>query len=171
VNNLVTASERLILSRERICQAMRDQVSPNSGVSKPGAGASTWLDFLTSTPGANVLRQAVNAWWTAHPLRVVCMSAAGAIKTLVEPLAQRHPIGLTAGAAVVGAIVVQIRPWRWLLKPVLFAGLLPQIVVTAAAQVPAKSWIKMLASLMQQTKTKNAVRQADPIEQRPAPAF
>jgi hypothetical protein len=161
LSNLVTASERLVLSRERICQAMREHANPNGGLSKPGENASAWFDVLKSIPGAPVLLQAVKAWWTVHPLRVVCISAADAIKTVVEPLAQRHPIGLAVAAAVVGAIFVRSHPWRWLLKPALFAGLLPQIVATAATQVPAESWMKILASLMQQTKTKSAVHQTD----------
>lgn len=43
------------------------------------------------------------------------------------------------------------------LTPALFAGLIPQIIAAAAAQVPPQSWMKMLMSLMQQTKTKGPV--------------
>ena len=172
MSNLVTASERLVLSRERLCQAMREHANPNSGNSKPAektsASASAWFDGLKSIPGAPVLLQALNAWWTVHPLRAVCMSTASAIKTVIQPLAQRHPIGLVAGAAVVGVLFIRSHPWRWLFKPALFAGLLPQIVAAAAAQVPPQSWINVLPSLIQQTKAEDPALQAEAMERTPA---
>jgi hypothetical protein len=170
VSNLVTASERLVLSRERLCQAIREHASPNSGLSKSaqGTSASTWFDALKSIPGAPVLLQALTAWWAVHPLRVVCMSTAGAVKTVIQPLAQRHPIGLVAGAVVVGVLFVRSHPWRWLFKPALFAGLLPQILAAAAAQVPPQSWINVLTSLIQQTKAEDPVLQAEAMERKPA---
>ena len=170
MSNLVTASERLVLSRERIYQAMREHTNPNSGFSKPaqGTSASAWFEVLKSIPGAPVLLQALNSWWKVHPLRAVCMSTAGAIKTVIQPLAQRHPIGLVAGAVVVGVLFVKSHPWRWLFKPALFAGLLPQIVAAAAAQVPPQSWINVLTSLMQQTKTEDPIQEAGVMGLKPA---
>lgn len=170
MSNLVTASERLVLSRERIYQAMREHANPNSGFSKPaqGTSASAWFEVLKSIPGAPVLLQALNSWWKVHPLRAVCMSTAGAIKTVIQPLAQRHPIGLVAGAVVVGVLFVKSHPWRWLFKPALFAGLLPQIVAAAAAQVPPQSWINVLTSLMQQTKTEDPIQEAGVMGRKPA---
>lgn len=172
MSNLVTASERLVLSRERLSQAMREYGNPNSGYSKTAekssASASAWFDGLKSIPGAPVLLQALKAWWTVHPLRAVCMSTADAIKTVIQPVAQRHPIGLVAGAVVVGVLFVKSHPWRWLFKPALFAGLLPQIVAAAAAQVPPQSWINVLTSLMQQTKTEDPNQEAGVMGRKPA---
>jgi hypothetical protein len=169
VSNLVTASERLVLSRERISQAMREHANPNSGFSKPaqGTSASAWFEVLKSIPGAPVLLQALNVWWKVHPLRAVCLSTAGGIKTVIQPLAQRHPIGLVAGAVVVGVLFVKSHPWRWLFKPALFAGLLPQIVAAAAAQVPPQSLINVLTSLMQQTKTEDPNQEAGVMGRKP----
>ncbi len=170
MSNLVTASERLAMSRERLCQAMREHSDPHSSLSKTAQGISApaWFDGLKSIPGAPVLLQTLNVWWAVHPLRLVSISAADAVKAVIQPLAQRHPIGLVAGAAVMGVLFVRSRPWRWLLTPALFAGLIPQIIATAAAQVPPQSWMKMLMSLMQQTKTKGPVLQADSMRQKPA---
>lgn len=169
----MTVSERLILSRERLSQAIREHSGSTHGAPKTPEGTSVpaWFDSLKSIPGAPALLQTLGAWWAVHPLRVVSVSTADTVKTVVQPLAQRHPIGLVIGAAVVGILFVRSHPWRWLLKPALFAGLLPQVVATVVAQVPPQSWIKVLASMMQQTKTKDPAQQADPKGQKTAPSI
>ena len=40
MSNLVTASERLAMSRERLCQAMREHSDPHSSLSKTAQGIS-----------------------------------------------------------------------------------------------------------------------------------
>jgi len=38
-------------------------------------------------------------------------------QTLLKPLAAEHPIGLSALSALLGAVVVSIKPWRWKALP------------------------------------------------------
>ena len=148
----LTASDRLALSRERLRQAMRDIVAPPDRAAKQRAGGSAvaWLDGLKSIPGANVVAEAVNSWWAQHPLRIAGMLAADVVKAVIQPVARRNPLGLVLGAAVLGGLLVWIRPWCWIPKPVLFAGLLQQLLTRAAAHVDPISWMAVLTSLVQQ---------------------
>ena len=138
VNNI---SERLALSRERMRLALQGRPSPRSGET-PGvraAGFSTaWLDALRSLPIAGVVIDAVSGWWAQHPLRMAVVIGSSAAKAVAEPIAQRNPLGLVLGAALLGGVVVWSRPWRWLLKPALFAGLMPQLVKQALIRLPAQ---------------------------------
>ncbi len=135
---VLTASDRLALSRERLRQAMRDSSEPLAEASNQRAGesAAAWLDSLKSIPGAS---EAVSSWWTQHPLRIATMVAAGAAKAVVQPMAKRDPLGVVLGALLLGGLLAWSRPWRWLLKPALFAALLPQLFYKVLADVPVQS--------------------------------
>lgn len=127
---------RLALSRERLRQAMHDpaaaaRADAGSPAEEPAAG---WLDSLRSIPAVAIVIEAVSKWWVRHPLHVATMVAADAAKAVVRPVARRHPWGLVLGAALVGGLIVWGRPWRWGFKPALFAGLLPQLLMTALEQ-------------------------------------
>ena len=51
----------------------------------------------------------------------------------LTPLARRHPWMLTGAAAGVGMALGVLRPWRWLLRPAVLAGLLSPVVAPEAA--------------------------------------
>ena len=121
------AVERLAASRER----MRVSMTPQADASH------------STSPVLGVLKD----WWAAHPLHVAGVMTADAAKTLIGPVAQRHPIALVAGALVLGGLVVWAKPWRGILKPALLAGLLPQLLSKAVAVVPVESWLAVLSSL------------------------
>lgn len=108
---VASAAHRLEISRNRIHQAVGVYASQ-----KPRSIASS------------LLAGPVERWWKHHPLRVATHVTADAAKVLVEPVAQRHPVVLVAGAAAVGAFLVWTQPWRWLLTPALVAGLLPKLI-------------------------------------------
>jgi len=138
------AAQRLAASRERMRVSMTPQAAaPNS--------TGPVLDALKD-------------WWAAHPLHVAGVVAADAAKTLIGPVAQRHPIALVAGALVLGGLVIWAKPWRGILKPALLAGLLPQLLSKAMAVVPVESWLAVLSSL-----TREAAPAAAP-ETKPASA-
>ena len=128
--------DRLALSRERLRQAMHGPAAPASAEagSSEDEPATGWLDRLRSIPAAAILIDAVVHWWARHPLHVATMVAAGAANAVVRPMAERHPWRLVLGAALVGGVIVWSRPWRWGLKPALFAGLLPQLLKAALEQ-------------------------------------
>ena len=133
-----TAAERLEASRARLRSAMsstRRQVALNGGAASPG-----WLTRLENLPGVRVLVDALKSWWSRHPLRPVVTLAHQTTDAIATPVAQRHPLAMVTAGAVIGALVIAARPWRWILKRALFAGLVPQIV----ASLPIDSWLGRL---------------------------
>lgn len=140
---LMTSSERLVQSRERLRMAMSSTSAAPGTATKPGPAesATAWLDILKLNPAAHIVIAAVSAWWTQHPLHVLGTAAAATAKAAVQPLAQRHPLGLAMGAVLLGGLLAWSRPWRWALKPALFAGLFPQLISQAMAQVPIQTWL------------------------------
>lgn len=139
----MTPSERLVQSRERLRQAMSGTPAAPGTPTKPGtAGSATlWLDILKLNPAARIVLAAVGAWWAQHPLHLLGRASATTAKAALQPLARSHPLGLVAGALLLGGLLAWLRPWRWALKSALFAGLLPQLVSQAMTQEPIQSWL------------------------------
>ena len=101
--------------------------------------SGSWWQTLAALPGAGIVGEAARQWWLRHPLRTNILLGYSATQALVQPVAQRHPLALVAGAFVLGAVVMRFRPLRGLFKPVLLAGLLPQLllaVMTAKPKAP-----------------------------------
>lgn len=136
---LLSATERLEKSRERLRVTMLADANPPAP--QPGGqrlfSNFEWLNTLKSTPGARILLDAVGAWWSHHPLHRNGLMFADVVKTFVTPLAQRNPVALIAGSVVLGGLFAWSRPWRWLLKPALFAGLMPQLISKVMAHQAA----------------------------------
>ena len=152
MSDLQATMERLALSRERLREAMHNSAAKPGGAAFQRANGSTahWLDGVNAIPGASIVIEAVRTWWARHPLRITSMVAAEAATAVVQPLAQSNPVGLVLGAALLGGLFAWSRPWRWIITPALFAGLLPQIFSKAMASVPAQSWMAVLAALTQE---------------------
>jgi hypothetical protein len=161
---VVSASERLTLSRERLRLSLRKDVAAQTDAMPQSHGASHrgWLDSLKSTPGAGIVIEAAGLWWAQHPLRVASMLTADAVKSLAKTTAQRHPLGLVAGGLVLGGLIAWSRPWRVLQTPALLAGMLPQLLTKALSLVPPGSWMVVLASLaQQQSRAQKSADQTD----------
>jgi len=131
-----SACERLARSRERLQQALRDVglVPKGGGPQRPqplDTFATEWLTQLKTLPGANLLATLIGDWWARQPLRVVIGLVAETAKVALQPIAQRHPFRLVTIAAVAGAALVALRPWRWISIPALLGGLLPKTMAEA----------------------------------------
>lgn len=152
MNLTPTPIDRLVRSRERFRQALWASRPLTDNAARPAASGpfSALLDQIKAIPGANVVMDAVRTWWAQHPLRVVVALASDAVKAVVSPVAQRHPLGLVLSALLLGGLIAWSRPWRWKVAPTLFAGLLPQVLVKFMAEVPPISWLDLLNSLVQQ---------------------
>lgn len=130
---------RLAQSREQLRIALQGptaDAAPGGG-QRAASKTPAWLDALQSSPGVHILIDAAGQWWARHPLRAAATVATIAATAAVHPIAQRHPFGLVAGAAIFGGLVVWCRPWRWS-KPALLAGVLPQLLLAAVRAVPPR---------------------------------
>lgn len=141
---VLSATERLEKSRESLRLTMRSDAQPASQGARPHGVLPNfdWLNALKASPGARILADAVGAWWSHHPLHRNGLMFADVAKTFVTPLAERNPVALIAGSVVVGGLFAWSRPWRWLLKPALFAGLLPQLISKVMAHQAANGATK-----------------------------
>ena len=147
----LSAAERMAASRARLHSALLDIANP---APKPSmlenlADASPQLgDRIMRLPGAALIVDSVDSWWKNHPLRIAATAAEQASRGMLAPLAKKNPAALLGGAAVVGALFFLTRPWRWLLRPALFLGLVPQLVTHALKRIPRSTWVRLAGSMV-----------------------
>ncbi len=142
---------RLQSSRQRLREVMHKQSAPRPVTDLHGGRGSVlaWLDTLKRQPAAGLVLDTLGNWWGQHPLRVIGMVVGEGARAMARPISQRHPLALVAMALVFGALFVWTRPWRWILKPALLAGLLPQLIRRTIANTSPRSWLTMLSALTQ----------------------
>lgn len=155
MNEVNIMADRLAESRERLRQAMQTIVKPPQRASSGGASSSlfgatgsAWLDSLKTVPGINVIVEAVSSWWMRHPLYLASGVAGEAARAALQPVAQKNPVALVLGALIFGAVLVWTRPWRWIARPALLAGLFPQVLSKVIAHAPVSSWMSVLSSVI-----------------------
>ena len=113
---------------------------------------------MMSIPGADVVKAAVQTWWSQHPLRAASLVGEQAGNALLQPAAQKHPFLLVAGALVVGAALARLKPWRWGFKKALLAGLLPQLISKVVSEMPVSSWMTVVSQFAQDRQPRNQVK-------------
>lgn len=108
--HLPTPQERLAISRKAIIRHMTRDDTPVAGndaqpceIGDQSGTSSARSGFWTSA-----LARAVQTWWRNQPFRI----ALGVAQPVLERYAERQPFKLLGVAAIVGAAVVLIRPWR-----------------------------------------------------------
>ncbi len=133
-----SAIERLETSRALLLQAMRNTLNDST---PPGVQKTMfqWLSSLKNVPVMTVLVEAISSWWIQNPLRVVGLLATNTTRALVQHLAQRNPLGLAVGVLALGIFIAWRRPWRWILKPAIFAGLGSHLWSKGIAHLSLKS--------------------------------
>ena len=141
---MTTALERVESSRARLRDAMLPPAAPRHAATEPGD--ASWLQRLKRLPAVSVVVDALDAWWSKHPMRPISQVAGGASNAVVKALAQRHPLPLVLVAGAAGAAVAWSRPWRWIFSSVLFAGLVPQLASRVVSKLPIESWLTILGS-------------------------
>lgn len=132
----MTAIERLTQSRERMSYWLNDDerhAHANGNTHEPGSADGE----PTSVGG--IVREVIGEWWAEHPLHASATLAFKASRTAIVPLVRRHPAAVLGGAAVAGAVIVWARPWRWLLRPALVAGVASQLAARAIARMATAS--------------------------------
>ncbi len=143
VSGVSSAAQRLERSRALLQIALAPKSTSNKSTAVPphqtSDGSSASRAGLTSIPAVALGLEAVKFWWSRHPLHLVGTHLAKTANTVMEPIAQRSPLTLVAGAFLVGGLLTWIRPWRLVLKPILFAGVMPQIASALVAQMTASA--------------------------------
>ncbi len=103
---------------------------------------------LKALPGAAIVLQTLAHWWAEHPLHTAGVLAEEASRRLVAPIARKNPYAIVIAGVVVGALFAVSKPWRWLLRPALFVGLVPQLATQALKSMPIESWLQMLTTFI-----------------------
>jgi len=159
-DTVVSAIERLALSRERLRDAMmpkrRARASGPTLTDGVGAYASGLVDRLRANPGTAVILDAIEEWWAKHPLHTAGVMAAEATTRLAAPVAERRPLTLVFGAVFVGALLALLRPWRLLLRPAIFAGLIPAIMLRVMRELPVDTWLRAATGFARQPHDEDA---------------
>ena len=148
---VMLAADRLSVSRVHLQQALMPP--PHATGTGPGDGSSRpafirWLDRLSTAPLASIVIGTVQRWWAKHPMRLAVLLADDAARTLVEPVAKKHPYRLVLGAGAVGALLMLSRSWRWLPRAVLtpaltstlMAGLVPTLISQLKSPASSSTW-------------------------------
>ncbi len=141
------ASERLARSRNSLRQAIRaDQAPASTPVAAPAWFKA--LDGFKTLPGFDAVLSALRIGWL-QPLRLAGLTFSDIATPLLKPLAQRYPLSYALGGAALGALLVKLKPWRWLPAAALVSGLAPQAVGNMLRALPLQSWLaSTVASVM-----------------------
>ncbi len=138
----LSPAERLARSREAIALTMRrqsgrderDDLGPEWGPSEPEPGQAG--ERRAGHGWWPVMRSFARTWWRRHPLNTMGQMAVPAL----SGYAQREPFKLMGYAAVAGAVIAIVRPWRLMSAGALLAAALRPSEISAFAMT-------MLASL------------------------
>ena len=151
--------QNLLRSRECLRVALTAAAQPQTPLAegdKPG-----WQASLSAAPGARIIMDVLKSWWSQHPLRMAALIGEEAGNALIKPTAQRHPVLLMVGALILGAALMRVKPWRWGLKKVLLAGLVPQLVSKVVGELPVSSWMAMVSELLQEKQPRTDVEKIE----------
>lgn len=93
-------------------------------------------NFESTTPSSadGGLGDVLRAWWHRHPLKLLL----DVIAPVMKQQARRHPSGLLALAAALGAALVLLRPWR----------ALPLAAWVALRSMPLDAWLAALRNIL-----------------------
>lgn len=142
----MSAVARVEASRARLRGAM---MPPQALCNRePDTGLLAWLERLKGQPSIAVIIDALQSWWLRHPMRPLVQVASEATNAVVKPIAQHNPVALVVAAGLLGVVFAWSRPWRWALKPAMFAGLMPQLVSRVISNLPLESWLAVFTSTL-----------------------
>ena len=151
---------RIEASRERLRLAMLPPPpkAPDAAAPRP----QSLLSRMSALPLAHAVMESVTSWWGHHPMRPVAHIAGEASNAVVKPIAQRNPWSLVLAASVVGAALAWTRPWRWIFRSALFAGLVPQLAARVVSSLPIESWMSMVGASLSQRPASRSPRTDTP---------
>lgn len=112
---------RLALSRSAIRQQLlptpeAPRADPADGAARSAPLRRLWQSlgrFSRRWPVVTVVVDAARSWWHHHPWRATGDLLAHGVGSQVQNLVRRHPVATVASAALLGGVVMALRPWRW----------------------------------------------------------
>ena len=143
------ACDRLAQTRAAVRLAIRDLEQPATPVhpTPPTGWIQSLWRRLRETRATRKVVQGVDDWANQSALPGIAMMAADAANAALRPIAQRTPLRLVLGAAVVGGVLAWSRPWRRIVTPALMATVLPRLIAQIFDRGPSPPWMKLLAAL------------------------
>lgn len=117
---------RLAASRSQLQKAMtpvphRSFASARAAQGAQGLDPAAWLaalrEYLSQWRLARTALDALGGYWSSHPLRTGGGTTLAEVEQAVAPVVRRYPVAAVAAAAGAGALLVGLRPWRWLVGP------------------------------------------------------
>lgn len=90
-------------------------------------------------------------------------AALGTVGALLQRVVQRHPLLSATAAMLAGALVARARPWRWAMKPELWAALLPTLM-SSLAGAPIGTWADIVSALLRQAMPDAPAASAAPVD-------
>lgn len=140
----MTASERLTRSREQMSHWLTnddrdDRQRTRANRHAPASRSNVRNNDHAPTSIGGIVGEVISEWWSEHPLHASATLALTASRTAIVPLVRRHPAAVLGGAAALGAVMIWARPWRWLLRPALVAGVASQLAARTIARLATTS--------------------------------
>jgi len=120
---LEAALQALAASRQTLRSQLVPQPFPGdrSSAESEGAGASAgsarwwrrWRRTARLWPVTALASEALQRWWRQQPWHGTGELLASGLAARVRPVVQQHPLATVLAAAVLGAVLVRSKPWRW----------------------------------------------------------
>ena len=157
---MIDAKDRLEATRARLRLAMVPPPEPDRPRLANNNGQSL-LHKALELPGIESVAHSVGAWWSHHPLRPMAQIANEASTAAIRPLAERSPYALVLTAGAIGMALVWSRPWRWIFRSAILAGLVPRLATRIVSRLPIESWISMVSAALRRSSgpaSRRAVR-------------
>lgn len=153
------ATERIEASRALLRLAMTPPAPalPHESLAR----SESLVHRLGALPLVHAVIESVESWWSHHPLRAVSQIASEASNAIAKPIAQRNPVALVLVAGLVGAGLTWSRPWRWIFRSALFAGLVPQLASRIVSNLPIESWMTLMGAALSVAPASTAARSSE----------
>lgn len=133
--------------RELLNYLSQSDRTESTGSDRKQSRAETQKNWSSASPGfewSSLIESGLSSWWRDHPAR----AGASLLKSATEEYARKKPLQVVTIAAVAGAAVVLIKPWRLVSTTALMLGLLRSSNFTGMAT----SMLETAARSMQKEK-------------------
>ena len=155
-------ARRVVESRERIREAVMGGGRSKQALKTSGARGArvSLIKRIRALPVAGLAVDTVESWWAKHPLHDATAMAGDASRAVMQPIARRNPLTLVFGSLLFGAFLVAFRPWRWIGRSKVFAGLIPQFAALAIKRIPLKAWTRAFKAEVAESASEREARRA-----------